>query len=519
MSWLRKHSKLLIWITAIAFIVPFIAGTLIRNFMGPQGPRGVLAVVNGQQISLEEFQNQFDLLRERRNRNRDQPLTPDKLDSVRQEAFKQIVNKTLMQELLKEEGAGATEREIRRTFFQNPTFIQEDGSIDRQAVQTALRRMPEERRTKIERNTRQRIESVRMSQWLASQVTTPDTETGILMREGLRELNLYGIFIDPRTFIKQERISDYYNSNKEDYREPPKAFVRHILFKADTATQRRRTKLNEIKRKIQTIRRRFKAGDQFEELARQFSEDTPTARRGGSLGWVQPDDLDQNMANKVFSGDTRTLSGLIRSDSGYHIAYVEKGPKTTYKSLSEVEDKIRDRLLSDTHWSQARRKVKSLRSRINGSSNPLQTLQELALVYSHSKFASDRAGHYGWVPTSFVLDKLHTEASQWGEELLQQNQIRQEISAELAQLKAKSVSDIVKSPVGFHIFMAEQIRSPELDNLSDTDTGKIRTQLARQKKQNYQTAWLRQKRQEATIELKVSKSRIGGSIPWKTTEE
>lgn len=515
MSWLRDHATILIWTAAIVFTVPFVAGTLIRNFMGPQGPRGTLATVNGRPIPVESYQNLYDEIRNNESENQSQPITPDRLDALRRRAFKQAVNQALMQQTLGAQGAGATESEIRQMFLQNPTFRNEQGRINRRAVQRVLQRLPEQRRQQIERSTRRRIESFRMSQWLSSHVDTTDTESRVLMEAGLRQLDLYGIYLDPRTFVDQKRVRNYYEQNREQYRSPPRAFVRHILLRADTGTRQAPGRLNEIKKTIQTIRRRYQAGDSFEQLAREFSDDTSTAQNGGALGWVTPDDLHQSFSNEVFGGDTGTLTNLIRTDRGYHLAMVAKGPEISYKDISEVETSIRKKLLSDTHWTQARREIKQIRRRITNSTTPMQKLQEIALVQSQSNFASDRAGYYGWVPVSFVLSSRHSEASNWRGELTQGNRILQPISNTLAELETGRVSSVVRSEKGFHLFMAESVRQGDVDTLSDTNTRRLQLALESQKKSDYQKSWLRKKRKDATIELNVPKSRIGGFIPWK----
>lgn len=519
MSWLRDNMKIFIWITAIAFIVPFVAGTLIRNFMGPQGPRGTLATVNDRAITVESYQTIYDRVRERQAEDSTDPLTADEMDELRREAFREAVNQSIMQQTLEQEGAEATQSEIRQMFAQSPTFRNEQGRVNRRAVQRALQRMPEQRRKQIERSNRRRIETLRMTQWLTSQVDNTDTENRVLTEEGLRELDLYGIYVNPREFVDDDRVKTYYESNREQYRNDPQAFVRHILFRSDTSTRRTPQQLNDIKDKVETIRRRFRAGDSFEELARQFSEDTPTARKGGALGWVTPDELDQSFSNEVFGGDTQTLTGLIRTDKGYHLGYVEKGPKITYQDLSAVEAKIRNQLLSDTHWTQARRKITSLRKRVASTKNPLETLQELALVESHSEFTSSRAGHYGWVPNRFVLRTRHNNADRWREELVEDGVINETIAQTLARLKTGELSDVLRTDRGFHLFVPRAERSPDLATLSDTDTTRITRRLRSRKQSAYRNEWLRQKREQATVELNVPKSRIGGYIPWENNGE
>lgn len=92
--------------------------------------------------------------------------------------------------------------------------------------------------------------------------------------------------------------------------------ARHILIKpseilSDTEAQRRLTDLKE----------RLDNGGNFEELARQFSEDG-TANKGGDLGWVNPGDTVpdfEKAMNALAPGET---SVPIRSPFGWHLIQV-----------------------------------------------------------------------------------------------------------------------------------------------------------------------------------------------------
>ncbi len=92
--------------------------------------------------------------------------------------------------------------------------------------------------------------------------------------------------------------------------------ARHILIKINELTSE-----NEGKLKITQIKERLDRGENFEELAKLYSEDT-SASSGGDLGWLSPGDtvpaFEQAM-NKLTPGQ---VSEPVQSQFGWHLIQV-----------------------------------------------------------------------------------------------------------------------------------------------------------------------------------------------------
>lgn len=508
--------KIFMWITAIIFIVSFVGGLLVRNYFGGgQGANRFLATVNGSDVPMSRFRDTFSRLRDQRAESDRPALDEESLQSLRREAFTQVINQVLLQQLVEREGAEATSEEIRQLFLQQ-TVRDKSGRVNRRRAQQILSRMPEQRRKELAETHRRRIETFRMSNWLNAHVSLTDTEGRQLVREGLREHNLVGLYLDPEEYVDSGTVRTYYEQNRANYREPPRALVRHILLKPDTQPRPGGNALDSIKETIETVRRRFRAGDPVGELAREYSADTETAPDGGLLGWVTADDLDSSMANQVFgsNSDTGTLSNLVRTDAGYHLVYVEEGPVESFESLDEAEAEIRSTLVADTHRRQARSEMESLRRRVLESDDPLERLGELALLESHSNFASSRRGRYGWVPLRFVIQEIHPNAEQWSGEISRNNLVLDEISRTLSGLEPGSVSEVLEHNLGYHVLAVPERRDARLSTLSDTATGAVKNRLGTSKRNDYSSRWLEHRRRQASISLNVPEQRIGGTPDW-----
>lgn len=513
MSWLRDRMKLFMWLTAAIFIIPFIGGEVIRQFTSVgQGPSANVATVNGKDIPIEDYRDQFTQLRDQQRESQQGAIGQEELQTLRQQAFRQVVDQALLQQIIQQEGAGATSSEIRQLFLQQVSRNQ-SGQVNNRQARRILQQMPENRRKKLARSHRNQLESFRMTSWLSTFITVPQSESSTLLREGLREVQLVGLYINPKTFVDDETLQTYYEQNKADFSREPRARVRHILLKPDTTA---RNPLDSIKDTIETIRRRYQAGDSFSVLAEQYSDDEQTAPQGGDMGWVTAEDLDSSLANEVFnpSGDTTDISNLVRTQEGYHLVHLEEGPKQTFRSLSDVRSQIQSRLVSDTHHKQAQQQIREHRQDVLAAEDPTARIRELALAHSHSDFASPRRGSYGSVPIRFVLDEHHEYADQWSGELTENNLVLDEISRTITRLQPDTVSQVVEHKFGYHVFSVTDRTEAKPDTLSDTTTRTIRQRLSRTKSDQYTQDWLTNRRSDATITVHVSEERIGGIPDW-----
>lgn len=92
----------------------------------------------------------------------------------------------------------------------------------------------------------------------------------------------------------------------------------------------------DVKTKADDLLAQVKKGDKtFEELAKQYSEDT-TASVGGDLGFIQKGQMVQPFEDAAFALDVGGVSDLVKTEFGYHI--IKLVEKTTDK---EKGDQVR----------------------------------------------------------------------------------------------------------------------------------------------------------------------------------
>ncbi len=94
--------------------------------------------------------------------------------------------------------------------------------------------------------------------------------------------------------------------------------VRHILVKpSEILTDEQAQEL------VASLRARAEAGEDFSELAREFSEDIGSAQEGGELGWTSPGQMVPEFQTAMDATAVGEISEPVRTQFGWHILLVE----------------------------------------------------------------------------------------------------------------------------------------------------------------------------------------------------
>jgi peptidyl-prolyl cis-trans isomerase D len=134
--------------------------------------------------------------------------------------------------------------------------------------------------------------------------------------------------------VTDQEIEEFYQLNQENYRAPQKVRARHILFRIpeQAKTAEIQKTLDRAKKVLELARR----GDNFAELAQQYSEDS-TAAKGGDLGYFKSDDMVKPFADSAFSLKKGEISDLVRTRFGIHIIKVEDIKEESVQPLTKVK--------------------------------------------------------------------------------------------------------------------------------------------------------------------------------------
>jgi peptidyl-prolyl cis-trans isomerase D len=130
----------------------------------------------------------------------------------------------------------------------------------------------------------------------------------------------------------------YYDAHLDQYKTPEQVKTRHILIAvakgADAKTDAA------AKAKAEDVLKQVKAGGNFADLAKKYSDDPGSKDQGGELPMIATSSLDPAYAQAAMALNPGQTSGLVRSSFGYHIIQTEAKDTAHVKAFAEVKPAI-----------------------------------------------------------------------------------------------------------------------------------------------------------------------------------
>ena len=154
---------------------------------------------------------------------------------------------------------------------------------------------------------------------------------------------------DENLKISDEEMKKYYDEHKDDYyKDEVKAS--HILISTvdDNGKELSESKKKEAKKKAEEVLKKAKSGQEFSELAKEYSDDTGSASQGGDLGYFTKGQMVQEFEDAAFNLKSGEISDIVETQFGYHIIKVydkidEQLP------FDEVKDEIKTTLTENKY--------------------------------------------------------------------------------------------------------------------------------------------------------------------------
>ena len=150
--------------------------------------------------------------------------------------------------------------------------------------------------------------------------------------------------------VSQQEVRAYYDDHRDEYRVPDQVNVRHILFKTPLPGPDGKVDQKGVeaaRQKAEDVLKQLKAGD-FAALARKYSEDTASAKNGGSLGWIQRGRFGSADEDKIVFGLAKGgTSDVIATGSGFDIVRVDDKQDAHVQPLEEVRAQIEAKLKTE----------------------------------------------------------------------------------------------------------------------------------------------------------------------------
>lgn len=526
LSLMRKHAKsylIKVLIAIIAIVFVFYFGYSFRSEKGAK-----VAIVNGELISGVEYRKAYRDMVNALQRQYGNLWSENLIEvfDLKNQALQQLIDEKLLSHEAQRVGLGVTEDEIQAEIMSYPAF-QFQGRFDERRYRAVLnqnRMAPED----FENTVRHVLLKDKISQLLTAFLPATEQELREYYTFQNREAKIQFVTFSPEAYkdsitfappqvetyfeehqedyripdqiraryieigpeefldqtdVSSEEIRAYYEENLERYRMDKEIKARHILFKVAENADEQAVKA--VENKAKDVLEKARKGEDFEELARTYSEG-PSREKGGDLGFFSSGQMVGPFEEVAFQMKAEEISDLVRTQFGFHIIKVEEVREARTKPLEEIRDEIEQTLRSLTAVDLAHEKALTLMDQMPYEVN-LETYAKEHGVTSHQ---TDYFSRKEDIPRIVGNDKLREV---------------------IFSLDPGTVSDVLEYENRFYLFQVADKKPahlPELEDVAERVQEDLTLHLAREKARSEAEDLLKRLRQGGNWEDLVRETEL-----------
>lgn len=349
----------------------------IDSYLSQAGNNVAVAKVNGSDISIQEYSNALQNLRNRMQS--EGKVDPAQLDSpeIKLMVLDKLINQQLLEKEIKHANYAISDAQLATYITGMPTF-QKDGKFSQELYDQLLQQ---------NKLTPKKFEAGIRSDLLAQQAQDGIAKLGFISNARadntlklLNQKRLVTVFeIKTKDFINQVKIDPaqvkaYYEQHKDKLRVPEQVKIEFLLLSASSLVPTIKVDDDEIKKFYDENASKFQGNEQrrashiligfgvnatpeqkqeakakaeallatikknpnsFEELAIKNSQDPGSAAKGGDLGSFGRSAMVKPFEDAAFSMKVNEVSNLVESEFGYHIIKLTEitGQSSDFNSL------------------------------------------------------------------------------------------------------------------------------------------------------------------------------------------
>ncbi|MEW6519942.1 MAG: SurA N-terminal domain-containing protein [Thermodesulfobacteriota bacterium] len=473
----RKAQSPYLQATVLVIIVVFIFwGVGGQN----SGARNAVATVNGEPITLQEFDQAFQRTVDNFRNQFGGNLPKDFIEAfnLKKQVVNELIQQTLLQQGAKEMGIYVSSNEIQNA-IKEMTVFQNNGIFDVTRYREVLKGSnltP----TKFEAGLQSDLLLTKVGSSLGEFARVTPTELDDRFRFDNSETRLEYAVFNPENYtgkvsVTDELLGQYFEKNKEKYKTPPQVKIkylsfllkdemnmitvteaeveqyysshqeefgqlekrraRHILLK--TTEQDKQARRAEMEK----ILTRARAGEDFGALARQNSEDG-SAAQGGDLGFFGRGQMVQSFEDTVFGLQKGAISDIIETQFGFHIIKLEDIQPASIQPLASVKSSIENKLKQQQALNNAFEKANEAYEKIIFAGSLAKYAENFKVTLSETDFFPQTAP-----PAVLASDPAVIEAA--------------------FSLKKGELSSIIDSPAGYTILFVADLKEPVIPALAE----------------------------------------------------
>lgn len=302
-----------------------------------------VVLVNGEPILESELnKNITSLLELRKQMSPNTQISDEEILKQRKDILEQMIDDKLMLQEAKRLKIKMVQRELEKGIAQIKVRFKRDGNgnilSEKEAEKAFRRELKKEGITKkkFEERIRDQVRVINLiDQEVKAKIPQPpekETET---------------LFDKVKKIINGKKIKGLEEDEKKDLESLAKYFkdsiaerirCRHILIRVESNAGFKDK--NIARRKIRDIQKKLEEGADFAQLAREYSDDTESARNGGELGFFVRGWMVPEFEEAAFGLRVGEVSDIVETEFGYHLIRCEEKKTKADLSLELVHDEL-----------------------------------------------------------------------------------------------------------------------------------------------------------------------------------
>jgi parvulin-like peptidyl-prolyl isomerase len=295
----------------------------------------LVARVNGTGISQQRLERGFEEDLRQRKINLLQIRNPQRMKDMRREVLDNLIEQELFWQEAQKAGMVATAEEVDAAYKATAAKFKSEESFE----------------------PRIRAEGF-----------TPDTYRELVKRQ-VSASNYIGGVLEKAALVSDEEVHRFYKDNPEKFHRPEQVVVRHIMLKvAKQAGEAERAK---VRARMEDILKQARAGGDFEQLARKYSE-APTKQWGGEMDPFARGQVAKPLEDAAFALAPGEISDVLSLPEGYQILKLERRSD----EITVSEDASRERVRSYLQQVKAKQVLAKETERLRGAGK-VEILQPL----------------------------------------------------------------------------------------------------------------------------------------------
>ena len=308
--------------------------------------------VNGEKVTELSVQRAINGEKRRilsENEGLDAAILTDEL--IRPQVVEQIIGRKLLTQAAKSAGMGVSSRTTSKLLLATPAFQSDDGRFDQDLYLYTIRNQGYTSGTFLEMLKGDMLIEQYVRGFMASGFTT-DNEVDFLASITEQQRDYYYLTLPLQSSVNaidlsDEQVETYYQANKQSYQAAEQVVIDYIelnpaLFSAtqtipeeqsraryeeqletlDATTSRQAAHIllaDPSDETLSEINQKLAAGESFEALAKEYSEDVGSADFGGDLGYTSGDTFPESFEAALEALQLGEVSAPVSTDSGTHL--------------------------------------------------------------------------------------------------------------------------------------------------------------------------------------------------------